>query len=78
MPILHYFSGEDGLRRTLFDAIDPSSSPPLAKLFLPLFKSHMASEMHLFSIKMKEIFKKLKMRVSGRVRVGVWRALLSQ
>ncbi len=62
----------------LFDAIDPSSSPPFAKLFFSLFKSHIASERHLFSIKMKEIIKKLKIIVSGRVRVGVGRALLSQ
>ncbi len=62
----------------LFDAIDPSSSLPFAELFFSLFKFHIASERHLFSIKMKEIIKKLKIRVSGRVRVGVRTALLSQ
>ncbi len=53
-----------------FDAIDPSSRPPFAELFFSLFKSHIASERHLFSIKMKEIIKKLKIRVSGRCREG--------
>ncbi len=60
----------------LFDAINRGSNPPFAELFFSLFKSHIASERHLFSIKMKEIIKKLKIKVSGRVRVG--RALLSQ
>ncbi len=46
----------------LFDAIDPSSSLPFAKLFFSLFKSHIASERHLFSTKMKEIIKKLKIK----------------
>ncbi len=58
------------VRRMLFDAIDLSSNPPFAKLFFSLFKSHIASERYLFSIKMKEI-KKSKIKVSGRGRVRV-------
>ncbi len=56
----------------LFDAINPSSNQPFAELFFSLFKSHIASKRHLwhlFSIKTKEIIK-LKIKVSGRVRVG--------
>ncbi len=34
----------------------------LPNLFSPFFKSHIASERHLFSIKMKEIIKKLKIK----------------
>ncbi len=59
------------VRRMHYDAVDPSSSPRFAELFFSLFKSHIASERHLFSIKMKEVIKKLKIRVSGRVREGV-------
>ncbi len=62
------------VRHVLFDAIDPSSNPPFAVLFSSLFKSHIASERHLFSIKMEEIIKKLKIKY----RVGVGRALLTQ
>ncbi len=50
------FSGVDG-KVSAFDAIDPSSNLPFAELFFSLFKSHIASERHLFSIKMKEIIK---------------------
>ncbi len=58
------------VRHVLFDTIDSGSSLPFAE--------HIASERHLFSIKMKEIIKKLKIKVTGRVRVGAGRALLSQ
>ncbi len=43
------------IRHVFFDGTDPSSNLPFDKLFLSLFKSHIASERHLFSIKMKEI-----------------------
>ncbi len=66
------------VRRMHFDAIDPSSRPSFAELFFSLFKSHIASERHLFSIKMKEIIKKLKIKYRVGVRVGVGRDLLSQ
>jgi len=59
------------VRSVLNDAIDPSSNPTFAEMFTSLFKSHIASQRHLFSIKIKEIFKKLK----TKYRVG--RALLS-
>ncbi len=52
------------------DVNDPDSNPPFGKLFI----FHITSEKHLFSIKMKEIIKKLKIKY----RVGVGRALLSQ
>ncbi len=55
------FSGVDG-KGMLFDAIEPSSNPPFAELFFTLFKSHIASERHLVSIKIKEIIKKLKIK----------------
>ncbi len=56
------------VRCMLFEAIDPSSSLPLPNFFFSLFKCHIASERHLFSIKMKEIIKKLKIKVSGRAK----------
>ncbi len=56
-----------------FDAIDPVRTRLLPNFF-SLFKSHIASERHLFSIKMKEIIKKLKIKYG----VGLGRALLSQ
>ncbi len=43
-----------------FDANDTGSNPPFGKLFFSLFKFHITSEKHLFSIKKKEINKKLK------------------
>ncbi len=49
------------VRRMCFDAIDPSLS----------LESHIASERHLFSIKMKENNQKVEIKVSGRVRVRV-------
>ncbi len=52
----------------LLDVINPSLNPPFAELFFSLFKSHIASERHLFSIKMKEIIKKLK--IEYRVGLG--------
>ncbi len=54
-------SGVDGKTHAIY-AVDQSSRPPFAKLFFSLFKSHIASERHLFSIKMKEIIKKLKIK----------------
>ncbi len=54
------FSGVDGQVCAFFDTIDPSSNPPFAKLFFSLLKCHIASERHLFSIKMKEIIKKYR------------------
>ncbi len=64
----------------LFDVMDSSSNPPLAKLFFIffLFKSHITLEMHLISIKNEGNNLKVENKVSGRVRVGVGRALLSQ
>ncbi len=50
------------VRCVLLDAIDPSLNPPFGKLFFSLFKSHIASERQLFSIKMKEIIKKLTIK----------------
>ncbi len=43
-----------------FDANDTGSNPPFGELFFSLFKFHITSEKHLFSIKKKEIIKKLK------------------
>ncbi len=54
------------------------SNLPFAELFFSLFKFQITSEKHFFSVKMKEITKKVENKVSGRVRVGVGRALLSQ
>ncbi len=62
------------VRCLFFDAIDPSSKPIFAELFFSLFKSHIASERHLFSIKMKEIIKKLKIKYCVGLGVGVGRA----
>ncbi len=54
-------SGADGKTCVLFyDANDTGSKPPFGKLFFSLFKFHITSEKHLFSIKKKEIIKKLK------------------
>ncbi len=44
--------------------IDPGTNPPFRELFSPF--SNLIR--HLFSIKMKEIIKKLKIKVSGRCR----------
>ncbi len=43
-----------------FDASDTGSDPPFGELFFSLFKFHITSEKHLFSIKKKEMIKKLK------------------
>ncbi len=59
------------IRYVLFDTIDPSSNPPDTE-------SHIVLQRHLFSIKIKKIIEKLKIKVLGRVRVGVGRDLLSQ
>ncbi len=55
------------VRCVLLDAIDPSLNTPFAKLFFFVFKSHITSERRLFSIKMKEIIKKLT-----KYQVGLW------
>ncbi len=47
---------------SVFDAIDPGSNPPSGKLFFSLFKYHIISQRHLFSIKIKEIIEKLKIK----------------
>ncbi len=64
-------SGALMVRHVFFDAIDTSSNPPFAKLFFSFSNLIIASERHLFSIKMKE---KLKIKFW----VGLGRALLSQ
>ncbi len=64
------------MRHTHFDAVDPSSSPPFVELFFFLFKSHIASEF-IFN-KNEKKNQKVENNVSGRVRVGVERALLSR
>ncbi len=66
------------VKHMIFDAINRGSSLPLPNFFSPFSNLILHQKGHLFSIKMKEIIKKLKIRVSGRVRVGVGRALLSQ
>ncbi len=55
------------VRRMLFDAIDPRSNPPFDKLFFSLFKYHIALKRHLFSIKIKEIIKKLQIKYQVRL-----------
>ncbi len=60
----------------LFHAINPGSRLPFVELFFSLFKSHIASEWLMVIIKGNN--KKVENKVSGRVRVGVGRALLSQ
>ncbi len=52
----------------LFDTFKPTFS----QTFFP-FSNFICIGKELFSIKMKEIVKKLKIKVSGRVRVGVVR-----
>ncbi len=46
--------------RTSFDANNTGSNPSFGKLFFSLFKFYITSEKHLFSIKKKELNKKLK------------------
>ncbi len=60
------------VKRVLYSfsrAIDQSSNPPFAELFLPFqISNHITSEKHLFLVKIKEIIKKLK--VKYRVGLG--------
>ncbi len=66
------------VKHMLFDATDPSSNPPFAELFFSLFKSHIASERHFIFNNNEGNIQKVENKVSGRVRVGVGRALLSR
>ncbi len=52
-----------------FDAIDQGSNPPVGELFFSLFKFQITSKKHLFSIKMKDLTKKLKIKY--RVGLGL-------
>ncbi len=66
------------VRRMLFDAIDPSSNPPFAKLFfLPFQIAYHIRKAFIFN-KNEGNNQKVEDKVSGRVRVGVGSALLSQ
>ncbi len=66
------------VRHLLFDAIDPSSNPPFAELFfLPFQISYRIGNAFIFN-KNEGNKQKVENKVSGRVRVDVGRALLSQ
>ncbi len=55
----------------LFDAIDPSSSPPFAKFSPPPFKSHVIGKAFILN-KNEGNNKKVENKVSGRVKTQVY------
>ncbi len=60
------------------DAIDQGSNLPYGKLIFSLLKCLITSEKLLYFTENEGNNKKVDNKVSSRVRVGVWRALLSQ
>ncbi len=63
--------------RMHFDAVEPSSRLPFAELFLPFQISYRIRKAFIFN-KNEGNNHKVQNKISGRVRVGVGRALLSQ
>ncbi len=64
--------------RMHFDAVEPSSRLPFAELFLPFQISYRIRKAFIFNKNENEGNNQKVEKVSGRVRVGVGRALLSQ